>query len=159
MELSDEIIQLGIIAFIALSVGGLAFGLLYPYFTGSASAAKRVSAVSNKSETKSKGGLRAMLQADSKDNRRRQIQDSLKELEEREKQRKKKRTLRTQLLQAGLDISVRNFWIASVIVGGILAFGTLIGGAPTFVAPIAGFVGALGLPRWFIPAVVSINAR
>lgn len=150
MELSEEVVQLGIIAFIALSVGGLALALLYPYLTGSASAARRVEAVSSTSKGKSVRGLKARLQQDAKDGRRRQIQDSLKELEEREKQRKKKMTLRTQLLQAGLDISVRNFWIASVVLGVILAVATFVAGAPPFVAPVAGLVGLFGLPRWLL---------
>ena len=96
MELSEEVIQFGILAFIALSVGGLLIGLLYPYFTGTAGAAKRVNAVTDKSKSAAASGFRARMQKDKKDGRRRQIQDSLKELEEREKERKKKVTLRTQ---------------------------------------------------------------
>ena len=149
MELSDEVVQFGILAFIALSVAGLLLGLLYPYFTGSAAASKRVNAVTDKSKGSS-GGLRARMQGDKKDGRRRQIQDSLKELEEREKKRKKRVSLRTQLLQAGLDIAPRVFWISSGILGLILAVGAWAAGAPIFVAPVAGFVGALGLPRWFL---------
>ncbi len=150
MELSDEIVQLAFIAFVALAVGGAALALLYPYFTGSAAASKRLNAVAGSSKGKTMGGLRAMMQQDAKDGRRRQIQDSLKELEEREKKRKKKVNLRSQLLQAGLEISVRNFWIASAVVGGIFAGATWFAGAPLVVAPVAGFVGALGLPRWFL---------
>lgn len=150
MELSEEVIQLGFLAFIALSVGGLALGLLYPYFTGSAGAAKRVTAVTDKSKAGAAAGFRARMQKDKKDGRRRQIQDSLKELEEREKERKKKVTLRTQLVQAGLDITPQNFWAISAVIGVALAIGTWIAGAPPVVAPVAGFVGALGLPRWFL---------
>lgn len=150
MELSDEVIQLGFIAFIALSVGGLAIGLLYPYFTGTAGASRRVNAVAEKSKGPSKGGFRAMMKGDKKDGRRRQIQDSLKELEEREKERKKKVTLRSLILQAGLDITPQTFWLVSLGIGVALAAGTWLAGAPVFVAPVAGFVGALGLPRWFL---------
>ncbi len=150
MELSDDVIQLGFMAFIALSVGGLALGLLYPYFSGSAGAAKRVNAVTDKSKSSAKASFRERMQKDKKDGRRRQIQDSLKELEEREKERKKKVTLRTLLMQAGLNISTQQFWIASAVIGGLLAVGTLVAGAPLIVAPVAGFVGALGLPRWFL---------
>jgi len=150
MELSEEVIQLGFMAFIALSVGGLALGLLYPYFTGSAGADRRVAAVTDKSKAGAKAGFRARMQKDKKDGRRRQIQDSLKELEEREKERKKKVTLKSQLLQAGLDITPQNFWIASAVIGLVLAVGAFLAGAPIFVAPVAGFVGALGLPRWLL---------
>ena len=92
MELSEEVIQLGILVFIALSVGGLLLGLLYPYFTGSAGAAKRVTAVTDKSKASATAGFRARMQKDKKAGRSKQIQESLNELEQREKARKKKVT-------------------------------------------------------------------
>jgi tight adherence protein B len=148
MELSEEIIELGIIAFIAISVAGVLIGFLYHYISGSAGASKRVAAVADKNKAAGSGGFRARMKEDKKEGRRRQIQDSLKELEEREKKRKKKLTIRAQLLQAGLDVPAKVFWISSAGVGVILAVITLIAGAPVFVAPVAGFVGAMGFPRW-----------
>lgn len=153
MELSDEVIQLAFIVFAAISVGAVALALLYPYFSGEAQASKRVSNVAAKSTGGAKkkgGGLRARLQEDSKDSRRRQVQDSLKQLEEREKQRKKRITLRILILQAGLDIAPRSFYLVSAIFGAGVAFLAWIGGAPLIVVPIAGLVGALGFPRWVL---------
>src|SRR4051812_48955472 len=51
----------------------------------------------------------------SADNRRKQI---LKTLKEQEKQQKKQSlTLRAKLLQAGLSMSVRTFWIIRIVLG------------------------------------------
>ena len=153
MELSDGVVQLAFVVFAAISVGAVVLALLYPYFTGEARATKRVSNIAAKQGAgpkKKAGGIRARLQEDSKDNRRRQVQDSLKQLEQREKQRKKKMTLRMLILQAGLDVTPRNFYFTSLILGigcSVLAF---VGGAPIYVAAVAGVVGALGLPRWVL---------
>ena len=150
MELSEEVIQLGILVFIAISVGGLLLGLLYPYFTGSAGASRRVDAVTDKTKSAAGSGFRARMQKDKKAGRSRQIQESLNELEQREKARKKKVNLRAQLMQAGLEITPKVFWIISLVLGLVLALGTWLAGAPPIVAPIAGLVGALGLPRWIL---------
>jgi tight adherence protein B len=40
--------------------------------------------------------------------------------------------------------------MASVIVGVVLLIAAFIGGAPIYVAAVAGVVGALGLPRWVL---------
>ncbi len=150
MQLSDEIVQLGILAFIALAVGGVLVAVLWPWISGTANASRRVKTVADKNVARS-GGLRGMLGGENKEGRRRQqIQDSLKELEEREKRRKKRVTLRMQLLQAGLDIAPQQFWIASIVIGIALAIAVFFAGAPWQAAPVAGFVGALGLPRWFL---------
>ena len=154
MELSNEVIQLAVMVFVALSVGGVALAFLYPYFTGDAAASKRLANVASRTgkdgKKKKAAGLRARLQEDSKDSRRKQVQESLKQLEEREKQRKKRITLRMQLLQAGLNVSVQSFYIISAVVGAACALGALIGGAPPLVAGIAAFAGAFGLPRWVL---------
>jgi tight adherence protein B len=139
---------------VALAVGGVALALLFPYFTGEAQASKRVANVATKSSKsgsdKKLGGLRSRLKEDSKDNRRKQVQESLKQLEEREKKRKKRVNLRMLMLQAGLDLSPHNFYIASGVVGAGTAFVTWLGGAPLAVAAVAGVVGAVGLPRWVL---------
>jgi tight adherence protein B len=147
MELSPELIQVAFVVFAALAVGGLAIGILFPYFNGEAevrSRAKKVASgnlASNKSKTASK---------DKSAQRSRRIQETLKEFEEAEKKRRKKLTIRQRIHQAGLDLSMNAFIMASVIVGVVLLLASLIGGAPIFVAAVAGVVGALGLPRWVL---------
>ncbi len=154
MELSNEVIQVGFVVFIALAVGAAAFAVLFPFFTGEAQANKRVQNIADRSgkgtATKKLGGLRSRLQEDSKDTRRKQVQESLKQLEEREKKRKKKVSLRLLMLQAGLDLTPKNFYAASGVVGAVCAIASWIAGVPVVVAGVAGLVGALGLPRWML---------
>ncbi|MBL8893782.1 MAG: type II secretion system F family protein [Rhizobiales bacterium] len=135
---------------IALSVGGLALALLYPMLAGSAEATKRARAItSGKDRALPKPGLRARLLAeDPKDSRRKQLQESLKQIEEREKQRKQKLTLRLLINQAGLDITPRLFYTLSLAIGGLIAGALLILGTPWYLAAVAFIAGALGLPRW-----------
>jgi len=144
-------LELAPIGFVALSVGGFLVGLLYPWLTGEAQAAKRVHALSGDAARRDKvPGLRARLMAESKDSRRRQIQESLKQLEESERKRRRRLTLRTLLMQAGIDLSVQKFWAVSIVLGVVLALAVMIAGAIWYVALIAGLVGLFGLPRWFL---------
>jgi tight adherence protein B len=144
-------LELALIGFIALSVGGFLVGLLYPWLTGEAQAAKRVQALSGKGFRRDQlPGLRARLMAESKDSRRKQIQESLKQLEQSEKKRSSRLTLRTLLMQSGLDLSLQKFWVAAAVLGIVLALAVLIVGSNWYVALAAGLVGLLGLPRWFL---------
>jgi tight adherence protein B len=144
-------IELVLVGFIALSVGGFLIGLLYPWLTGEAQVAKRVQTLSDKGARRDKvQGLRARLMAESKDSRRKQIQESLKQLEEAQKKRRRKLNLRTLLMQSGLDLSVRKFWVVSIVFGIVLGLAIMLVGAPWYVALAAGIVGLLGLPRWFL---------
>ncbi len=149
MDLSSTTVQFALIAFVAIAFGGLVLGLAYPYFSGDAGRARRVSSVTHKgSALAARKGIRARLVEDAKDNRRKQIQDSLKQIEVREKKRKKRVNLRTMIAQAGLDVSVRNFYLFSLLLGCGLGVGSLMAGVPWFVAAVAFVVGGLGVPRW-----------
>ena len=150
MNFDDSLTQYGFVLLIALSVGGLALALLYPMLAGSAEATRRARAISSgKDRAQPKPGLRQRLLAeDSKDTRRKQLQESLKQIEEREKQRKQKLTLRLLISQAGLDITPRLFYTLSLAVGGLIGGALLILGMPWYLAVIAFMAGTLGLPRW-----------
>ncbi|HET7412113.1 MAG TPA: pilus assembly protein, partial [Pararhizobium sp.] len=84
--------------------------------------------------------------------RRKSIQDSLKSLEQKQKQdsRTKSPPLKHRILQAGLSISVRQFYILSVVCGFALAFVSLIAGAPIYIVGGIAIVGLLGIPRWIV---------
>jgi tight adherence protein B len=87
--------------------------------------------------------LRSRLMEDPKDARRKQIQDSLNQLGEREKQRKKKLNLRTLIAQAGIDLSIRMFWLWSLITGVIMAVVPFVFALPWYVCAGCGVVGFL----------------
>ena len=78
--------------------------------------------------------LRSRLMEDPKDARRKQIQDSLNQLGEREKQRKKKLNLRTLIAQAGIDLSIRMFWMLSLVLGIVMAIVPFIFALPWYVS-------------------------
>ncbi|WP_367716471.1 type II secretion system F family protein [Nitratireductor sp. GISD-1A_MAKvit] len=85
--------------------------------------------------------------------RRKSIQDSLKDLEERQKKRDtrvRKPPLKMQLKQAGMDVTPERFYILSAISGLVLTVVAFVLGAPLLVLPGALIVGTLGLPRWFV---------
>src|SRR5262249_20250282 len=121
MELFYGLQQYGFLALIAFAVGGLLLAVLFPYFSGARQAEKRMRVVTGEEKVAAKPGLRArLLSEDPKDVRRKQIQESLGQVEERERQRKQKLTLRVLLMQAGLEISSRLFYAVSAIVGVVI---------------------------------------
>jgi tight adherence protein B len=149
MNFGADISDFALIVMVAVAVGGLMIALFFPMLVGSATERRVEQITTGKKEIKS-NSFRSRFQEDQKDVRRRQITDSLKQIEDEQRQRKKKITLRTLIQQAGLDISTRSFWIISLVCGIVLFFVPLFLGAPLLVAVGAAFVGFLGLPRWFL---------
>jgi tight adherence protein B len=134
---------------VAVAVGGMALAIFFPLFAN-AVASKRIQAVTSSTRMPARQSLRSRLMEDPKDTRRKQIQDSLNQLGERERQRKKKLNLRTLIAQTGIDLSIRTFWMFSLILGVVMAIVPFIFALPWYVSVGAGLVGFLGLPRWFI---------
>lgn len=96
-------------------------------------------------------GRRRVSAVDTANQKRKQVQDSLKDLEARQKaERKKSITLSARLEQAGLDWSVTKFWIISGILGGVAVVLTLVTGQHPLLIIGAGVVAGLGLPRWIL---------
>ena len=156
MELAEGLQQFGFLALVALAAGGLLLAILFPYFSGAKQAEKRVKAFASDGKAQPRQGLRArLLSEDPKDSRRKQLQETLNQLEERERQRRKKLTLRVLLEQAGLEIAPRLFYVFSFIVGLLIGFAALVAGVPWYVAAVAGIAGALGLPRWVLKFMVN----
>lgn len=153
--MADGLQQFGFLALVALAVGGALLAILFPYFSGAKQTEKRVKAVTADVKAPVRQGLRARLMAeDPKDSRRKQLQETLNQLEERERQRRQKLTLRVLLTQAGLETSPRLFHVFSLIVGTLVGFGTFIAGVPWYVAAVAAIAGMLGVPRWILKFLV-----
>jgi tight adherence protein B len=149
MYFGQDVTQIAFIFMVAVAVGGLAVAILFPMFGGSP-ASKRIQATTSGTKMVARQSLRSRLMEDPKDARRKQIQESLNQVAEREKQRKQRITLRTLIAQAGLDLTVRTFWMASFFVGVAFAAASYFFGAPIYVTGAAAVVGFLGLPRWVI---------
>jgi len=137
----------------ALAFAGVIFTLIYPYVSGEKQKDKRVASVSETRSKKVSGRTAADIAAQ----RKKQVADSLKDMESRAKSRERV-SLRTRLERAGLDVEPRSFWIASLISGALCAVAVMMsmsGGMSGLAALVAGFVGALGLPRWFLSKLIA----
>ncbi len=105
---------------------------------------KRISAIKN-------SGLRTSpLKGtdDANQHRRKNVQAMLKDLEEKQAEKKKRISVRRRIALAGLDISVQTFWMFSVAVGLVLGAITFIYGQHILFVLLAAFAGGLGIPRW-----------
>ena len=144
-----------ILAFIVLaggSAGAIAYAFLFNTIADEKNVGKRLEIV-KRSEVD-----RALVKS-SRDKvaevakRRKSVQDTLKELDEKQKSKDrniKKPPLRMQIRQAGLQISVERFYIYSVICGILVTVLAYFGGAPLITLPGALIAGTIGLPRWII---------
>src|SRR6185312_7695575 len=130
------------IAFLAaVAVGGIAYVFLFPLLSGERQAEKRRENVARTDHTP----RTARTQQRS---RRELIENTLKEVDERNK--KTKLTLAIRISQAGLSWSKNRFIAISCGTGvGFLFVGILLGvGLP--VAMALAFAGGLGFPRWLL---------
>jgi tight adherence protein B len=143
---------LGFILLAGFSAGAIAWVFLFSRLENEKKADRRLETV-KKAETD-----RVALKA-SRDRvaeaakRRRSVQESLKDLEEKQKARDRdyrKPPLKVQLRQAGLSVPISRFYVYSVLCGLILAFVTFALGVPLLVVPGAFLAGVFGLPRWFV---------
>jgi tight adherence protein B len=143
---SNDLVVIGLLAVASLSAGVIAYLLVAPYLADDR-ASQRLQAAS---ESKIRR-MSAKQQAEVANNRRRQVTDTLKDIEQRQKQREKI-TLRLRLQRAGLSIDARMFWLASAVSGAVVAVmvWVLAPGLPIVVPLLIGFAGMFGLPRWVL---------
>jgi tight adherence protein B len=149
----QDITQIAFLFMVAVAVGGVIMALIYPMLSSGASA-KRVKQIVEAKKNVSQqrqSALSRLLDGGGKDNaRRKQVQESLKQIEEREKQRKKRLTLRTLIAQSGLDLSTRGYWVMALAAAAIFAVIPPVVGLPWYVSIGTGIVGGFGFPRWFL---------
>jgi len=135
------LLMIGLLA--AVSVGGVAFAFVG---AGSDKARKRVAAVAKPATAvrAARGGANANQQ------RRKNVQTTLKEMDEKQAQRKKRPSLRRQIEQAGLTISVKTYWIWSAMAGFAAGTAAFLAVHAVYAIPLAGFAFAFGVPRWVL---------
>lgn len=146
--------QLLFLLLIAMATGGAVVALALP-FMGASGAESRVRSIAGgrkSTEPKRQSAISRLIDGQ-KDNRRRQVQASLKQIEERAKQQKRAVSLRVLISRSGLDISVHKFWVISGAVGLAMALLPVLLGFPWFTGILGGVVGAFGLPRWFLSSL------
>jgi tight adherence protein B len=150
-ETDSTVILVALLA--AFALAGLIFTLVYPYISGDKQVAKRVASVSEDRTKKASGRSVAEIAAQ----RKKQVTDSLKDMESKAKSRKKV-SLRTKLERAGLDAEPRSYWIASMICGAVctlLAYVWVGGNAAHLAAAAALVIGTFGLPRWVLSKLIK----
>ena len=125
-------------ALVALALGGLVF----VFVSGDSRAAKRQAALQT--------GVAAKIKDNSieKTARKKQITNSLKELEK--KNNRRRLTLDTKIQQAGLSISRRQFMIVAAISGLAAAFAAFMGTRSLYIAGPAAVIGLFGLPNFVL---------
>jgi tight adherence protein B len=133
----------------ALAIAALAYALLYPYLSGGRETSERVKGVVEP---------RRVTPLEQATSRRKTVAETLKEMEDRQKAAEKV-SLRLRLLRAGLDITPRVFWLASVVCGLMLAAVVSLSLPPTptrlFLTLVIGLIGLFGLPRWIVGKLAS----
>jgi tight adherence protein B len=146
--LNPELVQLAAIALAGLAVGGIVYVLVMPFMSGERKASKRVA---NVAQGQTKSRVRSALQSQSQplQMRKKQVQDSIKDMEAKEKA-KKRVPLRMKLSRAGLSIKPRTYYIISVATGLVGGFVVLITGSSLLVSLLVAFACGFGLPRWFV---------
>jgi tight adherence protein B len=136
---------IAIAALASVSAAAVFYALVYPLLSGEKRAEKRIGMVAAAPGTQRKAQDRAAEVA----GRRKQVSDSLKELEEREKG-KQKVTLEDRLKQAGLTWTKTHFFIFSVIMAVLSAAAALYFTGNMLVVFFAFIAGGLGLPNWWL---------
>lgn len=135
-----------------LSAGLVAYALLFKRIEAESNTQRRLSTVRQTEQD------RTLVKA-ARDRtaevakRRKSVQDSLKELEEKQKAKDrniKKPPLRVQIRQAGMQVTVERFYVYSVVCGLAVTMLVYLAGAPLILLPGALLAGTLGLPRWFV---------
>ena len=138
---------LGFIALATVSAGGVAYAFLFNTIASEKQVGKRLDTIKRAESDRSivKASRDRLAEAAK---RRKSVQDSLKELDAKQKDRDlylKKPPLKVQLRQAGISLPIERFYLFSAVFGVFLALMTFIFGAPLLVVPGALIVGS-GLP-------------
>ncbi len=131
------------IAFMAtVAVGGVAWVFLYPLLSGEKKAEQRRAALARTEPV--------VRQVDRvQRSRRSQVENSLKELEARNK-KEKQLSIDVRLSQAGLSWSPKQFFVGAALFGVFTFLMVFLFGGGLVAAVGLGFAAGFGLPRWLL---------
>ncbi len=128
-----------------VAAGGVAWVFIYPLLSGERQAEKRMDAFARpEPANRAVAAVRGTPKV-----RREQVEETLKELEVRQKKMKNV-PLSVRITQAGLNWSKRKFMIISVALGIACFVAGFVIGAGILPALGLGFAAGFGLPRWFL---------
>jgi tight adherence protein B len=130
---------------VTVSVGGVAYVFIHPLLSGEKRVEKRMRDIASDPVT-----VRAARKVpDAAASRRQQVEETLKQLEER-KRKAKRIPLSVRIQRAGLEWSKKQFLICSVGLGIFAAIMSMSVGVETYLAPLIAISVGLGLPRWIL---------
>ncbi len=143
-----SVVQIILIALIAI----LVVGIIVAYMMAQESARKKrvMGVIQGQS-----GGVRGPDESGLKDRRRADLAKKLKEAKGEEGADKKKTTISMMIMQAGLSISVKQFWFMSVMLMIGLVFLAKVMGQPIHVLIAAAVIGLLGMPRMVLKKMAA----
>jgi tight adherence protein B len=87
------------------------------------------------------------------------IQDKLQELEEKGNRKRRRTEIRTKLLQAGLDISVRRYFVFTGAMSLVLGVFAIISQSSIYVSICVAIVGAIGLPNIILRRIAKSRQK
>lgn len=145
--LSSGLVQFAAVALSALAAGGFVYVLIFPYLSGERKVEKRFANVAGGGQARARN--RAAQAPQPLQTRRKQVQDSIKEMEAKQKANRKV-SLRIKLDRAGLSMKPRTYYILSAVSGFIAFLVGLITGSSMIVSLLLGFAAGFGLPRWLL---------
>lgn len=153
-----DTVTLAFIALAGFSVAGVLYALLYGRIESEKRQEKRFATIKAAEPDRTKSRTARDLANDA-NKRRKAVQDSLKQLDDKQKDRDrmvKRPPIKVQIMQAGLSLNMQTFYIMSVVAG-VVAFAVAMfvqgfdfGLKPLGISIGAGLAGGLGLPRWVI---------
>jgi tight adherence protein B len=144
-----------VLAFVVLagfSAGAVAYASLFTRISNEKQVGKRLETIKTAETDRSvvKASRDRVAEAAK---RRKSVQDSLKELDDKQKSNErvvKKPPLKVQIRQAGMQVTLERFYVYSGVCGIVLTVLAYFASAPLVVLPGALLAGAFGLPRWFV---------
>jgi tight adherence protein B len=144
--MSSDLVALTSAMLAALAVSALAYAFLAPYFSSERGKDTRVKGIVGP-----KRDVTSVLEQAAA--RRKSVAENLKEFEKSQR-KEEKASLRLRLERAGIDITPRVYWLASVVSGGVFACLVVLllppSGTRMFLTVAAGLIGVFGAPRWFV---------
>ena len=122
-------------------------------------AKKRVAGMGGATK-RGRAGTKANADASGKE-RRKKLAETLEKIDQKNKETKKKPrlSLAQTIEQSGMEISVQQFYIASLVCAVVLGLIGVVSGQQPWVSGLMFFVGAVGLPRWFVNAARKAAAK
>jgi tight adherence protein B len=152
-----DLTMLLIVLLAAVSAAAVAYALLFSRMETDKKAGARLTRVkAAESDTGKAKAARDRVQELTK--RRKSLQDSLKDMEKKQEEKNKyigDKSLKSRVGQTGLSLTMGRFYAMSAGLGALAALAALIIGMPLFGSLGAGFVFALGVPRWIVGFLIK----